>query len=40
MDRRDFIKDMAMAMAAIPVLSSPLVVLAGEKTNVINSNKI
>lgn len=40
MDRRDFIKDMAMAMAAIPVLSSPLAVLAGEKTNVINSNNM
>ena len=40
MDRRDFIKDMAMAMAAIPVLSSPLAALAGEKTNVINSNNM
>ena len=40
MDRRDFIKDMVMAMAAIPVLSSPLAVLAGEKSNVINSNNM
>ena len=33
MDRRKFVKDMAMAMAAIPVLSSPLAMLADDKSN-------
>ena len=38
MDRRKFVKDMAMAMAAIPVLSSPLAALADDKPNNKNSN--
>ena len=33
MDRRKFVKDMAMAMAAIPVLSSPLAMLADDQSN-------
>ena len=38
MDRRKFVKDMAMAMAAIPVLSSPLAALAEDEPNNKNSN--
>ena len=40
MDRRKFIKDMAMAMAAIPVLTSPLSALADDKSNKTNMKKI
>ena len=39
-NRRDFIKKVAMAMAAIPVLSSPLGVLAKESKNNHNMKKI